>query len=50
MCCYRELVIDPAWQAEQERREAEKLERFVRRSLGWEWVSEELPPDKPTPA
>jgi len=29
MRLYRELVTDPAWRAEQERREAVKLERLV---------------------
>lgn len=31
MHLYRELVSDPAWRLEQERREAEKLERFAGR-------------------
>ena len=43
MRVYRELVTDPVWQREQERREAEKLELFVRRLMKWDGVSEELP-------
>ncbi len=44
MSLYCELVTDPTWLREQERREAVKLERFVRRLMGWDGVSEELPP------
>ena len=33
---------DPAWRLEQERREAEKLERPARRVMEWDGVSEEL--------
>jgi hypothetical protein len=40
---YRELVTDPAWRAEQEQREAVKLERFVRRLVQWDGESERLP-------
>ena len=42
MCRYRELLTHPAWRTEQERREAEKLERFLRRLLEWDGMSEQL--------
>ena len=44
---YRELVTNPSWRAEQERREAEKLERFVWGLMEWDGVSEDLPRGSP---
>ena len=38
----RSLLADPEFQRDLERKEAEKWERFVRRMLGWDGVSEEL--------
>jgi hypothetical protein len=44
---YREFVIDAALRQEQGRREAEKLDRFARRLMVWDGVSEDLPEISP---
>jgi hypothetical protein len=45
---YRELVTNPVFRQDQERRGADKLGRFLRRLLKWDGVSEELPRRNPT--